>query len=121
MPKTAEKIAEHIQLSPHLLEGIDLAKEIKALEEATAILGEMTRQLGRGLSLERTKALNDQLQEKEAVADKLILEHLRAMYSGKYDAVTVIFLKDLLDLLEKVIERCRNAANVVSQIALKNA
>jgi len=121
VPKTIEKIAEHIQISPHLLKGIDLQKETATLDEAASILVEMTTLLHRGMNLERTKTLNDRLQEKEAEADRLMLEHLRVMYSGKYDAVRVVFLKDLLDLLEKVFERCRNAGNVVSQIVMKNA
>jgi uncharacterized protein Yka (UPF0111/DUF47 family) len=121
VPKTVEKIAEHIQISPHLLTGVDLQREIATLNEAASILVEMTAQLHRGMNLERTKELNDRLQEKEAEADKLMLEHLRAMYSGRYNAVTVVFLKDLLDLLERVFERCRNAGNVVNQIVLKNA
>jgi uncharacterized protein Yka (UPF0111/DUF47 family) len=30
-------------------------------------------------------------------------------------------LKDLYDLLEKVIDRCRDAGNVIAQIVLKNS
>jgi len=30
-------------------------------------------------------------------------------------------MKDLYDLLEKVIDRCRDAGNIVSQIVLKNS
>jgi uncharacterized protein Yka (UPF0111/DUF47 family) len=121
VPKTVEKIAEHIQVSPHLLSGVDLQPEIATLNEVASILVEMTAQLDRGMNLERMKSLNDRLQESEAKADKLIVEHLRAMYSGKFNPVTVIFFKDLLDLLEKVFERCRNAGNVVNQIVLKNS
>jgi len=32
----------------------------------------------------------------------------------------VIILKDLYELLEKVVDRCRDAGNVISQIVLKN-
>jgi uncharacterized protein Yka (UPF0111/DUF47 family) len=30
-------------------------------------------------------------------------------------------MRDLYDLLEKVIDRCRDAGNVVTQIVLKNS
>jgi uncharacterized protein Yka (UPF0111/DUF47 family) len=35
--------------------------------------------------------------------------------------VSVVALKDLYDLLEKVIDRCRDAGNVIVQIVLKNS
>jgi hypothetical protein len=46
---------------------------------------------------------------------------LRDLYSGKHDALRVVILKDLYELMEKVIDRCRDAGNVVLQIALKNS
>ncbi|PYM09779.1 MAG: pit accessory protein, partial [Verrucomicrobia bacterium] len=33
----------------------------------------------------------------------------------------VIALKDLYELLEKVIDRCRDAGNVINHIVLKNS
>jgi uncharacterized protein Yka (UPF0111/DUF47 family) len=33
----------------------------------------------------------------------------------------MIFLRDLYDLLEKVIDRCRDAGNIVLQVVLKYA
>ena len=35
--------------------------------------------------------------------------------------MAVIALKDLYDLLEKVIDRCRDAGNVIFHIVLKNS
>jgi uncharacterized protein Yka (UPF0111/DUF47 family) len=49
------------------------------------------------------------------------MELYRDLFSGRYDAVKVIVLKDLYELLEKVIDRCRDAGNVISQIVLKNS
>jgi hypothetical protein len=50
-----------------------------------------------------------------------MMELYRDLFSGRYDAVKVIVLKDLYELLEKVIDRCRDAGNVISQIVLKNS
>ena len=49
------------------------------------------------------------------------MELYRVLFSGKYDAIQVIVLKDLYELLEKVVDRCREAGNVISQIVLKNS
>ena len=43
------------------------------------------------------------------------------LYSGSRDPITTIVLKDVYDLLEKVVDRCRDAGKVVSQIVLKNS
>ena len=54
-------------------------------------------------------------------ADKAVLELLRDVYQGQHPAHKTVLLKDLFDLLEKVIDRCRDAGNVVTHIVLKNS
>lgn len=49
-----------------------------------------------------------------------MVELLRDLYSGRRDPLQVIIVKDLYELMEKIIDRCRDAGNVVLQIALKN-
>jgi len=44
---------------------------------------------------------------------------LRDLYQGDYEAKQVIFLRDLFALIEKVIDRCRDAGNIVLEVALK--
>jgi uncharacterized protein Yka (UPF0111/DUF47 family) len=61
------------------------------------------------------------LQQLEGEADKAIMKLYGELFSGKHEPVRVIVLKDLYDLLEKVIDRCRDAGNVISEIALKNS
>jgi uncharacterized protein Yka (UPF0111/DUF47 family) len=65
------------------------------------------------------KDMNAKLQLIEGNADKLILELLQDLYSGKHDPIKVMMLRDLYDLMEKVVDRCRDAGNVLSLIALK--
>ena len=67
------------------------------------------------------KEINGRLQQVEAEADSLVLETLRDLYSGKHDATKVLALKDLYELLEKVVDRCRDAGNIVTHIVLKSS
>jgi uncharacterized protein Yka (UPF0111/DUF47 family) len=46
---------------------------------------------------------------------------LREVYSGKYEPLQAMVVRDLYDLLEKVIDRCRDAGNVMSHVVLKNS
>ena len=59
-------------------------------------------------------------QRRQRDAAGLDLELLQDLYSGRYEALEMIVLRDLYELLEKVIDRCRDAGNVIFQIALKN-
>jgi uncharacterized protein Yka (UPF0111/DUF47 family) len=50
-----------------------------------------------------------------------MMELYKQLFSGVHDAVQVIVLKDLYEILEKIIDRCRDAGNVIAHIALKNS
>ncbi len=102
---------------------LSFAKHIELLDAATKEVVEMVkllRTLGHG-RLDQAKAINAKLQRIEGEADELILEVLKDLYSGKHDAVKVMAMKDLYELLEKVIDRCRDAGNIVTHIVLKNS
>ena len=93
------------------------------LDAATIRVMEIVK-LPRGIGsgqLDKAKEINGRLQQIESEADKLILEILQDLYSGKYDATQVLALKDLFELLEKVVDRCRDTGNIVVHIVLKNS
>jgi len=119
IPKTVEKIAERIVIAPDRVKGVDFTKHLKMMQDSTDTVVNIVQELRKNLDLERVKDLNAKLQFIEGEADKLVLEMLADLYSGKYEPVSVIYLKDLYDLMEKVYDRCRDAGNVVSHIVLK--
>ena len=121
IPKTAEKFAERFILGAERLRDVDFSRHIIMLEQATDTIVLMIRQLRQGYELEKMKEQNDRLQYVEGEADKLMLDLYRDLYSGRHDAVKVVMLKDLYELLEKVIDRCRDAGNVIYHIVLKNS
>jgi uncharacterized protein len=121
IPKTVEKFGNRLLLTPQHIKGIDFAKQAPFLAEATTTIVEMVQSLRRGVHLEEIHRLNDKMQYLEGEADKVILELLRDLFSGKHEPVTVIVRKDLYELLEKIIDRCRDVGNVIANIALKNS
>ena len=121
IPKTVEKFAERYQLSVAMLNDIDFTKQADMMGKAAEAVVALVRQLRDLQHLERAKELNDRLQYVEGEADKLMLALLKDLYSGKYDPLKVIIVRDLYELIEKVIDRCRDAGNVVSHIVLKNS
>lgn len=121
IPKSAEKLAERFLLAGAHLQGVDCAKQAAMMGKATSVVLEMVRQLRHMEDLEKIKQLNDKLQYVEGEADKLMMELLRDLYSGKYEALRAIVIRDLYELIEKVVDRCRDVGNIVMEIVLKNS
>lgn len=121
IPKTVEKVGERILIAPQFLSGVDLSRQLGMMEKATNTLLQMLKELRRGVNPEQIRTHNEQLQAIEGEADKLVLDLLRDLYSGRHDSLKAVFLKELYDLLEKVTDRCRDAGNVINHIVLKNS
>ena len=66
-------------------------------------------------------ALNERLQAIESEADRLILELYKDLFTNESDMSRMFLRKDLFELLEKAIDRCRDAGNVIYTIVLKNS
>jgi uncharacterized protein Yka (UPF0111/DUF47 family) len=123
VPKTVEKFAERFQICAHIVRDMDFSKHVALLDAATNRVVELVkllRDLGAG-RLDEAKAINGRIQQIESEADDLILETLKDLYSGRHEATKVMAMKDLYELLEKVIDRCRDTGNIVTHIVLKNS
>jgi hypothetical protein len=121
IPKTVEKFGVRMLLTPQHVQDLTFPKQINLLVEATATVLLMVQSLRRGVNLEEIRSLNDKMQYCEGEADKAIAESLRELFSSPHDPITVIVRKDLYELLEKIIDRCRDVGNVISNIVLKNS
>ena len=120
IPTQVERFADRYCLAQHRLDGIDFAPRAAMLEKAAAVVVEMVHELPR-LRLEPMKRLNDKLRVIETEADRLILELHREIYSGALEAGEMFLLKEFFEILEKAIDRCREAGVVAYEIALKNS
>ena len=121
IPKTVEKFAERYAMFSAQLMDIDYASRAVLLEKAAEIIVEMVSQLRRGMKLEEMKVLNDRMQAIESEADRLLLDLYKDTFTNPSDAGRVLLRKDLFELLEKAIDRCRDAGNVIYAIVLKNS
>ncbi len=121
IPKTVEKFGERVLLAPQYVRGIDFSTQISLLERATDMVLQMIKTLRGGMDLEKIKDLNDKLQYLESEADKHMMTLYKELFSGKHEPLQVIVLKDLYELLEKVIDRCRDSGNVIAHIVLKSS
>lgn len=121
IPKAAEKLAERLVIaSPHM-EGVDFSKQADMMAKATDAVHEMVKQLRDMKDLQKIKQLNDRLQYVEGEADKYMNELLRDLYAGKFDPLRAMIIRDVYELMEKVVDRCHDTGNVIMHIVLKNS
>ena len=120
IPKQVERFADRFELAKQRLLDIDFAPRAAMLEQAAGVVVEMVHEL-RHMRLERMSKLNERLRSIEMEADRLILELHREIYSGRMDAADMFLLKEFFEILEKAIDRCREAGVVAYQIVLKNS
>jgi len=120
IPKQIEKFADRYSLATTHLEHIDFAPRAAMLEQAAGVVVEMVADL-RHMNLDRMTALNEKLRSLENEADRLMLELYRDIYSGRLDNLQMFQLKEFFEILEKAIDRCREAGVVAYQIVLKNS
>ena len=121
IPKAAEKLAERLVMARPHLAGLDFSRQADMMAKATDAIHEMVKQLRDMKDLEKIKTFNDRLQLVEVEADKYMNELLRDLYGGKYEPLRAMAIRDVYELMEKVVDRCHDAGNVVMQIVLKNS
>ncbi len=119
IPKMIEKIVERLAIYPGRLPQENLARQGELLQLAADNVAFMVGQLRKGTKMDLIGEANDKLQYAEGEADKMMLSVEKELYSGPYDAKEVIILLQLFEMVEKAIDRCRDAGNVVFQIVLK--
>jgi uncharacterized protein Yka (UPF0111/DUF47 family) len=119
IPKMVEKIVERLAIYPGRLPQAGLARQAELLQLAADNVAFMVFELRKGTKMERIGAANERLQFAEGEADKMMLSIEKELYEGPYEAKEVIFLLQLFEMVEKSVDRCRDAGNVVFQIMLK--
>lgn len=117
--KTVQRFSEKFILCKHHVCCSDFSNQIDVVGRATKTVVDMVRKLGKKPSLEDIKEQNDQLHRLEAEADRMMMDLRKVWYSGNHDPLQIIVGMDLHETLEEVVDRCRDAGNVIFQIVLK--
>lgn len=121
IPKIVEKFAERYSIVADQVKDIDFSRQLVLMEKAATLVQQMVQALRAGRNLEGIKDLQILLQQAESDADDVLLEMERAFYQPGFPALKAVILKDLFSLNEKVVDRCRDAGNVISRVLLKNS
>ncbi len=118
--KSIEKFADRYVLAGERMKNIDFEPRVAMLHEAATLVAEMVHHLPK-MKLDAMKRRYDRIRAIEGEADRLMLETYREIYSGQYEGLEILLIKDFFELLEKAIDRCRTAGEVCYEIVLKNS
>ena len=121
IPKTVEKFAERYTISANQVEDVDFSRQLDLMERGCDKVARMIPGLRSGMSLGEFKQLNADIQKIESDADDVMLELLAQLYQPGFPKLKAVILKDLFELNEKVVDRCRDAGNVIVRVALRNS
>jgi uncharacterized protein Yka (UPF0111/DUF47 family) len=121
IPKSIEKFAERYEIVSDRLVGVDFAQRALVLQRSSEVVAEMIGELRRGLRIDPVKKLQDRLQALESEGDRMLLAPYRTLYVEGGDVMRAMLAKDLFELIEKAIDKCRDVGNVVYSIVLKNS
>ena len=73
--------------------------------------------------LHKMQAISDSrntIKEIETLGDDVLYRATEDLFSGKFDAITVIKYKDIYKDLEDALDKCTSVADIVLNIAAKN-
>jgi uncharacterized protein Yka (UPF0111/DUF47 family) len=119
--KTVEKTGERLTLCPPGTHAESIQRQVALLAQATAVLKRMVSELRSKAHGELIREHYERIQAIEGDADRVMNELLYELYHGQADARSVVFFKDIYELLEKGVDRCRDAGAILFQIVLKNS
>lgn len=121
IPKTLEKFAERYVLVLDRLGGVDFSPRTEILKRCAETMDRMIKELRNGLRIDPLRSLQHQLQALEGEADDLLLEPYRDLYVDTDDPMRAVLAKDLFEILEEVIDLCRDVGNTIYSVVLKNS
>lgn len=117
--KTVEKIGERLTVGPDGVDFNAIGRQVAMLEQASKVVSKMVGEIRAKSHGEIIRDDYERLQAIEGDADKLMNELLRSIYHGDTDPRVLVFTKDLYELIERGVDRCRDAGNVVFHVTLK--
>lgn len=121
IPKTIDKIRERLELHEIKSDGAGFSRQVDLIVQESAamqdIVEALTRKGGEKAIVEKVNVLHDL----ETRGDEVLGELLKQLFKDTQDARALILKKDIYDMLEKVLDRYRDASAVALQIVLKHS
>lgn len=121
IPKTIDKIRERLEL--HKMGAIDgdFARQVKLIAAEATAMQDIVEALTRKGAAKTVVEKAAELHTLESDGDEVLGDLLKKLFTDTGDARELILRKDIYDMLEKVLDRYRDAAQIALQIVLKHS
>lgn len=120
IPKIMEKVKERMDLHGITDDGGDFTRQIDVIVEEASAMQDVVANLVRKPDSRKVQDKVSVLYDLEHKGDAILGELLGKLFKERTEARELILRKDIYDMLEKVIDRYRDAAGVALQIVLKH-
>ena len=121
IPKTIDKIRERLELHDIKSDAAEFARQVDLIVQEAAAMQDIVEALTKKGSEKAIVAQVNVLHDLETRGDDILGELLKKLFADTKDARELILLKDIYDMLEKVLDRYRDASAVALQIVLKHS
>ncbi len=99
----------------------EMKEQALTLVSASEKLGEIIKKLKKVSDVEEMTKLNIEMKELETHGDEVHRKAMFDLFSGKYDALDVIKLRDIYKEIENALDACFHVSDTVLNVALKQS
>ncbi|MFO7524454.1 MAG: DUF47 family protein [Ignavibacteriaceae bacterium] len=121
--KRLDDISDMLLGAAARVDTFNITKKIAYADQMAAIVHQQVIELGVAIQDLKIKSINEckAVKDLETQADAVYRQAMKELFIEEKDAIELIKKKEILDLLERISDKCQSTANIILSIFLKNA
>lgn len=121
--KRLDDISDMLLGAAARVDTFNITKKIEYADQMAAIVHQQVIELGVAIQDLKIKSINEckAVKDLETQADAVYRQAMKELFIEEKDAIELIKKKEILDLLERISDKCQSTANIILSIFLKNA
>jgi uncharacterized protein Yka (UPF0111/DUF47 family) len=121
--KRLDDISDMLLGAASRIETFQITKKITFADKLASIIYKQVQELGVAIQDLKARKINEAkaVKDLESEADQVYRNAIQDLFANERDAIELIKKKEILDLLERISDRCQSVANVILAIFIKNA
>ena len=121
--KRLDDISDMLLGAAARIETFNITRKIPHADKLASIINKQVQELGVAIQDLKARKINEAkaVKDLESEADQVYRNAIQDLFANEKDAIELIKKKEILDLLERISDRCQSVANVILSIFIKNA
>ena len=99
----------------------EMVEQAETLVKATEALGVILKKFKKVSDVEDITKTNIEMKKLESLGDEIHLRAIDDLFSGKYDALSVIKLRDMYKEIENALDACFYVSDTILNVVLKQS